>query len=178
MSKIDFDKIREAVIEILTQHQMAVGKYGSKKIFDILKKAKSTGFNEMNPGIAIERIKYLEEPSAHPPEQTAKLSLVDFILGMEETQDFSPLISMAAYLNIACYPIPTPKKNLKIVAKNISKITQLANKECTKSFNAVLEALSGDGVVDSKEAEKVSKDCQEAINALCEVKAIVDIIKD
>jgi len=52
----------------------------------------------------------------------------------------------------------------------------MANKECTDSFNAVIQALAGDGVVDRKEAETVIKEGMEAANALLELVALAKTI--
>ncbi len=180
-SEIDFKKLTDAMVEVFTLYQSAITQHGVKDIASELKKAKATIYAEMsleNLHIYLETIENYSD-LAGKPSYLPKLGLVDVMIGMERTGNVSPLVAMAAYFNHACFPLPRSKNLLtpSAAARAMAKITQVASQECTESFNAVIGFLAGDGVVDKREAEKVSKECLEAINALAELKAIADAIK-
>ena len=177
---IDYKKLTAAMIEFFTLYQSSVTKHGVKDIADELKKSDKTIYAEMGlTGLQtyIDAIQHYDDQQGKP-SYLPKLGFIDVMISMQKTGDFSPFISAGTYCNMACHPMPTPKKNPMSATKCIAKITQIASKECTESFNAVIESLAGDGVVNKKEAANVSRECQEAINALYELKAIADTIKD
>ena len=174
---VDFEKLQDAAVEITTLHQAAVSRYGSKGLFDLLRKGNSTGFNEMNVSILIDRIEYLSDPAAEPPAQHAKLGFLDLMIGMCVTGDKSPLVAMNKFFGMACHQIPEKKTDPAKASELIPKITGLANKEFTETINEIMDALSNDGRVDRREADKVYNEGMEAINALYEVVSCVDAIR-
>ncbi|MCP4024442.1 MAG: hypothetical protein GY729_21550 [Desulfobacteraceae bacterium] len=112
------------------------------------------------------------------PGYLPKLGLVDFMIQMIRTQDFEPLIMMARFLNMACFKLPSGKTTKDCASRALAKKSQVASKECADSFNSIIEGLSGDGIVDSKEAAKTVKECDEAISALCAMRAEAVSIRD
>ncbi|MCG8636257.1 MAG: hypothetical protein MI863_20665 [Desulfobacterales bacterium] len=169
MPDINFEKLKDAVIEILTHHQMAVGKYGSKKVFTILKKGKSTGYNEMNPAIALERIQFLEKPGADRPSQNAKLDIVDFMLGMMITGDRTPLVIMSLFFAMASYEIPESD----VSKEKIINLVQDISREHFESVNEALEAVK-DRKFEYDEAVSVRKEAGDLLSAAAKLFHIAD----
>lgn len=175
--KIDFEKLQKAAVEILTLHQAAVGKCGSEQVFSILRKSTSTGYNEMNVSMLIERIEYLADASKDSPGQTAKLGVLDFMIGMLVTGNLAPLIALNKFFNIACHQRRPKNIDPKKASEAISKITGAANKEHTEAINAVLMSLANDGEVDSNEADLVHDEGMDVVNTWLDALDYIDAIR-
>jgi hypothetical protein len=178
MDHIDFDHLSEVMEEVLSCYQDAVTRYGAKRLFDLLKKKKSCGYNEMSPTFAIERIEFLSDPAAERPAQTAKLAVLDFIVGMMAHGDTEPLDIVNRMFGKATHSIPEVSVSQASAAKTLSKITNAANTESAQAVKALLEAFAGDGVVDSQEATKVEKEAMEAASAWLEAAAVAKAIRE
>lgn len=176
--KINYDHLESAAVEILTLHQAAIMKYGVGRIAYERKKSDKTVYAELNPANLMTYIETIRkyDDGYKKPGCLPKLGLIDFIIDLVKTGDLSPLVALNEFFSMICFPVPGKNISPAKAAANISKITQTATKECTDSFNAVINALAGDGKVSRSEAERVSRETMEAINALAEVKAIADVI--
>lgn len=167
-------------INIFTLYQQSILNLGVKELAWVLKKSNKTIYAELsleNLETYLETMKNYDDLGVKPP-YLPKLGLVDFMIGIALTKDFSALIAIAKEFNYACFPLPSNKEVSKeAAARAVSKISQMANKEAAESFNSVMDALSGDGIIDKKEAKTASDECLEAINALSELKAYLDQLK-
>ncbi len=169
MDEINFEKLKDAVTDILTHHQMAVSKTGAKQVFSVLKKGKSTGYNEMNPAIAIDRIEFLEDPAAKRPTQIHKLDIVDFMIGMVQTQDLTPLILMNSFFNIISHPMPPAALD----ETQLMELLQNLNKEHFETGDTIMDRLK-DGKFSADDARDVSKESMDLINAGAQLKYFSD----
>jgi len=167
---IDFEKLKDAITDILSHHQMAVGKVGAKHVFAVLKKGQSTGYNEMNPAFAMERIEFMSRPEADRPTQTHKLDLVDFMLGMIMTKDVTPLILLNNFFNIISFQAPDVPLN----EAGLLELLQRVNKEHFDVGDEVMDRLK-DGLFSREDAIVVSKEAMELINACAQLKQFSDI---
>jgi hypothetical protein len=178
MPEIDPKRMSRAFIEIFTLYQSLVTKHGVKDIAYELKKSTSTIYAEIsieNLYTYLDTIEHYDDVAGRPT-YLPKLGLVDFLITLARIGDLSPLVAINSACGMACHPIPAGRKDPAAAAKALAKVTSIANKECTDSFNAVIQALAGDGVVDRKEAETVIKEGMEAVNALLELVALARTI--
>jgi len=179
MSKdIDLKKLNDDMIQIFTLYQTAITRHGVKDIAYELKKSPKTVYAEIsleNLQVYLDTIKNYDE-RVGKPSYLPKLGVLDCIIGMQISGDLSPLVAMASFFNMGCFKLPSGRFNRKNATRALTTIAQVANKECTESLNSIVDALSGDGIMDEKEARKTSRECEEAINALCEMKAAADWI--
>lgn len=166
---MDFEKIKDTITDILSHHQMAVSKVGSKHVFAVLKKCRSTGYNEMNPAFAMERIEFLSKPEADRPTQTHKLDLVDFIVGMIMTKDVTPLILLNNFFDIISFSMPDVQLN----EAGLLELLQGVNKEYFEVNNEVMDRLK-DGIFDRADATVVSKEAMDLINVGAQLKYFSD----
>ncbi len=166
---IDFEALKDAVTAILTHHQMAVGGIGAKKVFAVLKKGQSTGYNEMNPAFAMEKIEFLAKPEADRPAQTHKLDLVDFMMGMLMTRDYTPLIIMNTFFNLISHPVP----DVDLDEAGLLELLQRVNKEHFDVGDEVIARLR-DGIFSRDDAGVVSKEAMDLINACAQLKLFSD----
>lgn len=175
---IDFKKLTEAMAEIFTLYQSAVNNHGVKDLAHELKKSKTTIYAE----ISLENLTtYMNtilnyDDQNKKPSYLPKLGLVDFSIGMKLSGDTRPFVALASFLNMACFDLPVGNFEKRYATKALVKNSQEASRECTESFNVLVEALAGDGIVDKKEARQTSVECGEAINAIAKMKAAADWI--
>nr|WP_319394115.1 phage regulatory CII family protein [uncultured Desulfobacter sp.] len=166
---MDFEALKDAITDILSHHQMAVSKVGAKHVFAVLKKGQSTGYNEMNPAFAMERIEFMARPEADRPAQTHKLDLVDFMLGMVMTKDVTPLILLNSFFNIISFQPP----DVTLDEAGLLELLQRVNKEYFDVNNEVMDRLK-DGVFDCEDAKVVSKESMHLINVGAQLKYFSD----
>lgn len=178
MSDINYDALERSAVRILTLHQAAIMKLGVGEIAWERKKSDKTVYAELNPSNLITYIETIRkyDDGEKKPGCLPKLGLIDFMIDLIRTQDFSPLVALNEFFSMVCFPVPGKIVNPEKAAAGLANITQAATKECTESFNAVIRAMAGDGRVSKVEAKKVSREAMDAINALAELKAIADAL--
>ena len=172
---VDFEKLKELIVAVMAAHQSAVSKHGHKKVFGLLKKNPTYGFNEMNAAILMEQLDWLanSDPSAEKPRQPAKLGVVDFIIGMVETGDFAPLVLIAQFLNMACFEIPGSGVGEKADRECILGLLREINREHYESSDQVMLRLD-DGEFCSDDARAISRESYELGCAAFAMKRFAD----
>lgn len=176
MDDMQFKELKRVLLDAVAKYQSAMMDFGVKKLVDILKKAESTIYADMSLDHLLTRLNIIQNYDEKKPPFLPKLGLVDFLIGVFVSGDKQAFVALASFLNMACFELPVGKAEKGGATKVLVRDCQDATRECTESFNVILDALAGDGLVDKKEAVRTREECDEAIRALCKMRATADWI--
>ncbi len=168
-NEINFKKLIPVLDDVWTLYQSAITKYGVKAIADELKKSDKTIYSELslsNLHIYVDSVENYNDRDGKPG-YNPKLGLVDFIIGMEKTEDVSPLVAIASFFKMACFKLP----DHDLGKSDVFQLLQDMNKEYTEGVNGTLEAMK-DNKVSLEEARKNHKECMDIVNAASALGAV------
>jgi len=158
---------------IFTLYQSAVTKLGVKTLAHELKKSDKTIYAEMsleNLSTYLEIIQNYDDLNGKP-SYLPKLGLVDFLIGLFETRDLSPLKSINENFGLGTFNLPKSQMGRIDFLEALQRI----NKEYSEGIHETLCAIQ-DEKVSADEAKKCSKELMDAINELSNLKAYYDSI--
>jgi len=176
MDDLQFKLLNRVLVDAFTKYQGAIMEHGVKDLADKLKKSKSTIYAEISLENLATYMDTIQNYDEKKPAYLPKLGLVDFLIGVFVSGEKQAFVALASFLNMACFELPAGNFEKGSATKALVKNSQEASRECTESFNVLVEALAGDGIVDKKEARRTSMECGEAINAIAKMKAAADWI--